>query len=898
MYGKPMCSVSLVYVLALASWALAAGDPSLVIYYSFDEVGAVVRDQSGKGHDGVVRGGITADPHGMHNGAAGFAKGGYLDLDGPQFPVEDIPTSAMTLAAWVKCENTGDHHALFDARSDFNTWIVHPELRSDGQFRWMLRAYGMSAIFDIRAGSVTWGQWLHYAGTYDKESGRAVLYINGQVVSELELPPGTDIAGDWRNGARVGLNIAGARAFTGSMDDFYLFKRALPQSEIKKLMYGVGWPYASSPSPADGATYTNTKLWVNLRWTSGASAVSHTVYLSDDFDDVNDGSERAFCGTGTSAYKIAGLANTPYPTGLVPGTTYYWRIDEVGPDATYQGDVWSFWIPPNTAYDPRPADGTRFIDPNVVLNWTAGLRANLHTVYFGENFDDVNNASEGTSQPGTTHTPSTLELDKTYYWRVDESGPSGAYEGKVWSFTTAGPLGGLRADYHVGVDLENHVLRRTDPQINFNWGFSGPDDAVGTDSFSIRWTGEIYVPISGIYSFYPTVQGGVRLWVDDRLLIDEWRDFGVDERWKPSQEDQKPVEYHRAIHLEVGTHPIVMEFSYERSFGPAVASLSWGSPAIPKQVIPQAALSLPAKANRPSPYHEAVDIRHNAILGWSAGHYAASHQIYFGTDEEAVEHANTASPEYKGARPLGSESYDPVELAWDTTYYWRVDEIDSLNPESPWIGRVWSFTTADFVVVDDFEDYNNVSPNRVFQTWIDGGGFSPDQWFPQGHLGNGTGATLGHDIWTGGTPYRDIMEKEIVHGGTQSAPLYYDGMSEITRTFDAPQDWTEHDIEILSLWFYGDPANVVEQMYVKINGSPPIAYDGDAGAVTQAAWHLWNIDLARFGVDLGRVSELTIGLKPIGPTGGEGILLLDDIRLYHPPPPEALEVAGLVYKAF
>ena len=650
MRGGIICVVSFFLVLALSANALAV-DPSLVVHYSFDDVGKTVIDRSGNGHDGTVQGEVTADPAGRHNGAARFANAGFIDLDGDNFPVEDIPTSAMTIAAWVKCEDTGDHHAIFDARTHAGTWIIHPELRADGRFRWVLCASGMSPIFDMQAGSVTWSEWLHYAGTYDMESGRAVLYVNGQVLSELELPAGREVVGDWRDGARVGLSIGNARPFTGLMDDFYLFNRALSQSELKQVMHGEGWPHAFGPSPGDGAT--NPRTSVRLDWSPGASAASHDVYLGESFDDVNDGAEGTFYGNQTSTSFVTGLSGFAYPQGLVPGTTYYWRIDEIEAGGTiHKGDVWSFRIPPNTAHDPEPADGAKFLGPDVELGWTAALGAKLHTVYFGESFDEVNNAAGGSMQPGTTYAPGALELGKTYYWRIDEFGAAGLQKGEVWSFTTAGADGGVQADYYTGVDLKDHVLSRTDPQINFNWGLSGPDQAVGDDNYSIRWTGDLDVPISETYSFYPKVQGGMRLWVNDRLVIDKWQDSGIDERWQ----DHFPVEHHQAIYLEAGKCPIVMEFAYRQSFGGgAVVVLFWGSPSMPRQVIPQAAFSLPVRANRPSPPNNAVDIRQTTTLDWNPGQDAASHQVYFGVDDEAVRNATANSPEYMGSRSLGSE---------------------------------------------------------------------------------------------------------------------------------------------------------------------------------------------------------------------------------------------------
>jgi len=227
-------------VLYLAGYrSTAETDPSLVIYYSFDEVGDVVADQSGKGHDGVVIGDVTAEVNGMYNGAANFANGGYLDLDGPSIPAEDIPTSAITLAAWINIANTGVDHEIFSARASDESWLIHPEPKSSGDIRWLLRSYGGATIFQIRAGVITWDEWLHFAGTYDKESGKAALYINGELIQEMDVESPADIAGDWDLGARVGLTIDDGRPFTGLMDEFRMYTRALSQDEVLEIMQGM-----------------------------------------------------------------------------------------------------------------------------------------------------------------------------------------------------------------------------------------------------------------------------------------------------------------------------------------------------------------------------------------------------------------------------------------------------------------------------------------------------------------------------------------------------------------------------------------------------------------------------------------------------------------------------------
>ncbi|NIO56615.1 MAG: hypothetical protein GTN72_10735, partial [Candidatus Latescibacteria bacterium] len=98
------------------------------------------------------------------------------------------------------------------------------------------------------------------------------------------------------------------------------------------------------------------------------------------------------------------------------------------------------------------------------------------------------------------------------------------------------------------------------------------------------------------------------------------------------------------------TYSVVMEM-YENGGG-AVAELRWSSPSTPKELIPQAALSLPVKASQANPSNGAVDVSQTTMPSWSAGETAASHDVYFGTDMDAVRNADTSSPEYKGSRDL------------------------------------------------------------------------------------------------------------------------------------------------------------------------------------------------------------------------------------------------------
>ncbi len=628
---------------------------------------------------------------------------------------------------------------------------------------------------------------------------------------------------------------------------------------------------AVDPTPADGAIYEDT--WVNLDWLPGEFAVSHDLYLGDNFDDVNDGLGDTFRGNKPSGNVIVGFPTFPYPDGLVPGTTYYWRIDEVNdanPDSPWKGDVWSFTVPPRIAYAPNPPDGGKFAEPDIVLGWMPGFNGKLHTVHFGDNFDDVSNAAAGIPQSPMTYTPGTLEREKTYYWRVDEFDGASTHPGDVWSFTIARDGGGLKAEYFGNRNLDGEpAVTRVDPQIDFDWGNgdvpgeNSPDAAIGVEEFSARWSGELEVDITDSYTFSISANNGFRLFLDGQSIIDFWENPTTDSR----QSDP--------IDLVGGTsHSIRMEY-YEGT-DTAIAQLFWAGNLRQEQVIPQAALSLPVKANTPSPANGTSDAKMTAILTWSAGDSAASHEAYFGTDADAVANATTASPEYKGTRALGSESYDPGKLAWDGTYYWRVDEVEADGTVQK--GNLWGFTTVNFILVDDFESYNDIDPpdlanNRIFDKWVDG----------YGTLTNG--ALVGNDV----PPY---AEQIIVHGGDQSMIFSYDNnlkMSEAALTLVSPRDWTQEGVGELSLWFRGDSANAVERLYVAVAnaaGAYAVSYHEEPEAVLADSWTQWVIPLQEFadqGVNLASVDKIAVGTGTRGDTatpGGTGTMYFDDIRLY------------------
>jgi len=219
------------------------------------------------------------------------------------------------------------------------------------------------------------------------------------------------------------------------------------------------------------------------------------------------------------------------------------------------------------------------------------------------------------------------------------------------------------------------------------------------------------------------------------------------------------------------------------------------------QIVMAGGEILSLAAALPEPANQAAEVPRNAVLSWMAGDRAYAHNVYFGTVFDDVNEAGITEP--RGV--LVSENQDdtvyapPDLLEFGRTYYWRVDEVNAPPDTAVNKGGVWSFTTVNFIVVDDFEHYNDYPPDDIFSTWTDGYGLETN------------GAVVGYD-----EPDFDagehFVETTIVHGGDQSMPYFYDNnmkYSEAQRTLSgSARDWTRDSVINLSLWFRGNPPYV------------------------------------------------------------------------------------------
>jgi hypothetical protein len=620
---------------------------------------------------------------------------------------------------------------------------------------------------------------------------------------------------------------------------------------------------ASVPSPADGEVYENT--WATLGWTIGYDAASHDVYVSDNWADVENRDPNAFAGNldALTNYLIVGFPTYPFPDGLVPGTTYYWRVDEIEADGEtkHEGAIWSFTVPPYTAWKPSPPDNGQFIDLDADLSWNPGWGAKLHYVYFGDNFDDVNDDTGATMQVTTSYALDTLESGKTYYWRVDESDGRQTYKGNVWSFTATSGGGGLKGEYFANETLSGEpAYTQIDQQIDFSWSDS-PGLPLQNDNWSVRWTADLNVLLEDTYTFSVWSEGGTRLWINGEKVIDMWVS------WVGTRYASIPM------FMEAGTHTLRLEFAdFDRN---AEQQLYWEAPSVPEQIIPAGPLQPPTKANMPNPPNNAKDVKQTTLMSWGPGDKATSSQLYFGTDKEAVTNADSTSPEYKGSMELDAEIYDPGALELGTTYYWRVDGANDLNTDSPWAGIVWNFKTADYLLIDDFEDYD-IGNKEIWWIWKDGLGYGEHDGEPA-YGGNGTGSAVGIET----TP--SYMEESIVYRGRKSMPVYYDnsvlGISEVGLDLGGI-DLTQNGGTTLRLYFQGIDTNAADPLYVAING---VAVENDDPAAAQVVkWTQWDIPLQAFidkGADVTNVTSITIGIGSSQLAGGTGTMYYDDVSV-------------------
>jgi len=539
------------------------------------------------------------------------------------------------------------------------------------------------------------------------------------------------------------------------------------------------------------------------------------------------------------------------------------------------------------ASQPSPANKATDVPLDVVLSWAPVEDIDQHDVYFGTDFDDVNDATPAADPQNVYQGRQTLnqypvsgllDLDfgQTYYWRVDEVGPppdSILYKGSVWQFSVE------RLAYPIAAESITATASSTNsvdegPENTVNGSGLDADDLHSTDQGDMWLSDAADANTAWIQYEFDRVYELHQMWVwNHNTLLEPSFGLGIKEA---------TIEY-----SVDGADWMVLETTHEFAQGSGAAGYAANSPVDLSTlaakyikitansnwggVANQFGLSevrfscIPVQAGEPNPAVGSLDVAvDNVALSWRSGRKAATHEVYLSIDEQAVID-ETISP---ASVPAGSSyaSYETGGLDVDRTYYWKVNEVNEAASATPWQGDVWNFTTQAYLVVEDFEQYDDTD-HRIFDAWAD-------------YFVNNTGATVGHFD----PPF---AEQTIVHDGAQSMPYRYDNdgvvnegtelekagtalYSEAEYEWTGAQDWTTNGVDVLTVWFKGLPP-----LYGSFMAGPPMTMTARGAGISGASdqLHFAYKPLSGDGSIIAKVDSLT----DTGASAAAGVMIRESL---------------------
>ena len=700
----------------------------------------------------------------------------------------------------------------------------------------------------------------------------AVVFSDGTPVDGISITIDTPRA--WMDRGTSGDSINEEKLF-GGVIDCYADTTTLTVTGIPFKNYTVYF-YERNENDARAGIFTHLESGVALygRWSAGIPDADGNGYvLSTDTT-----------ATGTDVATID-PANCVVFEGLS------------GDDATFEVTSVAVSVPRNkwcgfqivgqvddgSARDPGPDDKASDVLRDIDLTWSPGEFAGTHRVYLGESFADVNSATVPTASDldVNAYDPGRLEFGKTYFWRVDEvnaTPDNTVFKGDVWQFTVEPYSIQIPGDT-IAVTASSASNEFSIPQKTLDGSGLGADNTHSIRSEDMWFTGAVdldpwiqyefdavkKLDIMTVWNSNSAAEMAIGWGVKDVEIA-----YSVDgETWDVLADANQ---FSRATGLPTYNQPDAIAFNgVAAKFVRLNIGSNWGGILMAYGISEVQFSMIPATARTPEPADGTTGVLPSEVITWRAGRDVAQSIIYVGTDPNEVA-AGLAPSVTSNTNRLDLSGLD-LELG--ATYYWRVDEVNDAEAFSVWSGPVWGLSLADALVVDDFERYGNVSPDRPFQSWLDGIGYSADEFFPAGYGGNGTGAGVGHDIWSISSPYYDgdIMEKErTIAGSDQSMPLYFNGASE--TEYSLAMDFTLGGAKTLSIPFRGQAGNT-GSLFVKIN-DVKVTYPHDAANLAKAVWQVFNIDLSTVSTNLQNVTQLTIGVEG----NASGMILIDDIMLY------------------
>lgn len=632
--------------------------------WKFDEgSGSIAYDSAGDNDGTLVNGPVWTT--GKINGALSFdGDNDYVDCGNDASL--NMGTSQWTATAWFKISDSTEYKGILGKWNSIGNnelyRIVVSESSSSGgvQNKVSFVIYdGGTHYFATSTTTVTDDKWHCVTGV--KDSNRMRIYVDGVHENNIAMPSSADIS----NSAKLVIgraNEVGGWGFNGLIDDVRIYNRALSAGEIAELYREWSDGKAFVPYPINGATGVNPDIVLN--WFPGKEAASHDVYFGTNYSDVNDAN------TSSPEYRGNFDFNNFDPCVLDFMTTYYWRIDEVNEPNIWKGNVWSF----RTRYEPNFMSWWKFDEGNgtiaydsagsnngTLVNgpvWTSGQ---LNWALDFDGTDDYVSAPDSNSLDFSTE-----DLSISLWIKPVDLGDGGI----VGKYDKWG-------EYNYAIWYEGGILY-------FEVGYSGQsyNDLAQFEAEVSSTTVNIanqWYHITGTYD-----HNQVRLYINGQEADSKSENRNLGEGTGPfcigtvryngtsSSSSNETNDYFNGVIDDVRIYhrslsAVEVYQLYQQSFG--------------------------FKALNPSPTDGATCVNQDVVLSWVPGKGAFSHDVYFGTNYNDVNNADTISPEYKGNFDVNS--FDPCGLELITTYYWRIDEV---NEPNLWKGDVWSFETGGPVI--------------------------------------------------------------------------------------------------------------------------------------------------------------------------------------------------------
>jgi hypothetical protein len=746
-------------------------------------------------------------------------------------------------------------------------------------------------------------EWAHVCAVYDQtlsEGGESQrLYINAELEEDGNDPYLNPA--DNNNPVGIGVGVRKPAAPGGSYRFDWYFEGKIDELRIWDIALEPVLEAASSPYPPDKerGIEANDPNLAKFMWKPGAyvqSMAGHKLYFGDSIADVNESADPCV---------ILDSNSWTHNMTFEKGTVYYWRVDEVNGTDVWIGNIWWF------------ETKAELYHPNIVLYYpfdeTSGRDVYDYSGYY---FDAI--AGQGNPFPYpemSVWEPNNGRFDGCINFNVwqDPCDPEDWDEnpGDVTVDDDHIPAIAALINKEISVCVwlnadpnqwtgdddedENVVFEYCDNDLDAGWNENitdsklcvvAPDKAAGDLIFRagngseakvggdvLRWNDFNADSIKGGWNHFVFIkdenEGKMYIYLNNELVASK-QDCNTSSLAK-IEDDIGDVEFVIGCYEdnEKGYDGKMDDFQVynihlnaqqiETIFRGGELETAWS----------------------PSPADGQDNVSYNADLTWKAGAYTDvtdGHELFFGTNYNEVFDANTTASPNVVHRTLTDPNFDPNLLELGQTYYWRIDEV---NDPCVYTGRIWSFTVAEFFIIDDFEDYTE-NPNPITNGW------------EVVQKCNLSLATEDEEWWIQPRGWKSMEYK----GFSFQSPYYSEAQSKFVLD---PNDWTilDNKMKILTLWFYGlsnfegsptNPCTATERWWVELedidNDKGRVWYPtADATDFRQEEWLYWDIPLSDFNdanpnLDLNKLLKIHLGFGDGTPGVGQWtVVYWDDIWL-------------------